>query len=314
MSVKEEEKAEENQPKENEENEEEDVVDVELQKEMKGLRINESDFAKKEKNKKNKKKDKEEKKGKKKGQDFLDYANKNNIQINIEYEENKYQLKKTSDPKNDYKSNNQNDYKKSYNNRGGYRGGYKGKQRGRPQKYTGNKFDDYAQRMPMQGGYHRQRQSPKLVENSEILSYLEKIFGEENLNKDMYLRNRMKEDKIPIEDVVNYNDIKNNNIDAQKLTDVIKDSANLGIFTNEEKKNFIQIKNFDKLNLISMDQLNQNRKQNRMQKLQQYQNMNNAQQFPVGGYNYINMQNNYYFPCYPGFNQNPGYYQPVEYK
>lgn len=308
MSVKDEEKAEDNQPKENEENEEEEVVDVELQKEMKGLRINENDFAKKEKNKKNKKKDKEEKKGKKKGQDFLDYANKNNIQINIEYEENKYQLKKTNDPKNDYKSNNQNEYQKPYNNRGGYRGGYKGKQMRRPQKYTGNKFDDYQQRMPMMQNYHRQHQAPKLVENLEILNYLEKIFGEENLNKDIYLRYRMKDDKIPVEDVLNYNDIKSNNIDLQKLTDVIKDSANLGL-VKEEDKTYIQIKNFDKLNLVTIEQINQNRKQMKMQKMQ-YQNMNNPQQFPIGGYNYINMQNNYYFPYYPGFGQNTGYYQP----
>ena len=84
-----------------EEEQEEEPVDLELQKEMKGLKIEASDFAGEPKAKKQNKKSKntEDKKGKKKGQDFLDYANKNNIQINIEYEENKYQLKKKEDQK-----------------------------------------------------------------------------------------------------------------------------------------------------------------------------------------------------------------------
>ena len=84
-----------------EEKEEEEPVDLELQKEMKGLKIKESDFQNEPKTKKSGKKSKnpEDKKIKKKGQDFIDYANKNNIQINIEYEENKYQLKKKMNKK-----------------------------------------------------------------------------------------------------------------------------------------------------------------------------------------------------------------------
>ena len=76
--------------------EEEEPVDVELQKEMKGLKIEDSDFTNEPKVKKSNKKVKNSdvKKSKKKGEDFLDYANKNNIEIKIEYEENKFQLKK----------------------------------------------------------------------------------------------------------------------------------------------------------------------------------------------------------------------------
>ena len=86
----------ENQENPEEEKEEEEPVDLELQKEMKGIKISDSDFTNEPKAKKpyKKMKNPEEKKVKKKGQDFLDYANKNNIQINIQYEENKYQLKK----------------------------------------------------------------------------------------------------------------------------------------------------------------------------------------------------------------------------
>ena len=102
-----------------EEEEEEEPVDLELQKEMKGLTISDKDFEKDPKVKKPQKKQKEpkEKKSKKKGQDFLDYANKNNIQINIEYEENKYQLKKTEDPKmgDKYKYNEKRQFNKGGN-------------------------------------------------------------------------------------------------------------------------------------------------------------------------------------------------------
>ena len=83
------ENAEQAQPEE--EVEEEEPVDVELQKQMKNLKFDDSAFTKKTDNKKKEKK--EEKKSKKsKGQDFLDYASKNNIQINIEYEEDKIKL------------------------------------------------------------------------------------------------------------------------------------------------------------------------------------------------------------------------------
>lgn len=91
-----------NENPEEQKEEEEEPVDLELQKEMKGIKIVDSDFSNEPKGKKQNKKLKnpEDKKNKKKGQDFLDYANKNNIQINIEYEENKYQLKKKRRTKN----------------------------------------------------------------------------------------------------------------------------------------------------------------------------------------------------------------------
>ena len=106
-----------------EEEQEEEPVDLELQKEMKGLKIEASDFAGEPKAKKQNKKSKntEDKKGKKKGQDFLDYANKNNIQINIEYEENKYQLKKKEDQKYGEKGGNKSNENKKQFNRGGYK-------------------------------------------------------------------------------------------------------------------------------------------------------------------------------------------------
>ena len=273
---------------EEEQQEEEEPVDLELQKEMKGLKINESDFTNEPKVKKSAKKSKniEDKKVKKKGQDFLDYANKNNIQINIEYEENKYQLKKKRDQKTGEKGGNKfYDNKKQYN---------KGPQKRQQNYNTGNKFD-FGQRVFYQN--YNQHQTQKLVENKEILEYLEKLFGEESLNKNLYISKRIEEGKILVDDIANYYDIKNNNISTEKIMEIIKDSQNLECI-NEESKNYIKIKNFDKLKLLSPQQIYENKKIAQSKKqfnqmpYQQYQNVP-YQYFPY--YSYINLQNNYYF-------------------
>ena len=296
-----------------EEKEEEEPVDLELQKEMKGLKIVDSDFTNEPKTKKLNKKSKnqEDKKGKKKGQDFLDYANKNNIQINIEYEENKYQLKKKEDQKSGDKKFNDN---KRQFNKGGFKND-KNNQQKRP-KFTGNKFDNYNQRNPPQHNYY-QHPAPKLISDKDILEYLEKIFGEAHLNKDTYIRNRLKEGKILVDDIVAYNDIKRNNISAQKIMEVIKDNQNLEC-VSEENKNYIKIKNFDKLNLIPLEQIIASKKAARMQKMQFFPNMGGQQPYPYpyNGYNnFINMQNNYYFYKFPPYNYpNAGYPQAQDNK
>jgi len=313
MTTKEEEQKENPEAEENQENpeeekeEEEEPVDLELQKEMKGVKISDSDFTNNPKTKKVNKKSKnpDDKKGKKKGQDFLDYANKNNIQINLEYEENKYQLKKKEDQKFGDKNGNKFYDKKPYN-----KGAYKNDKNRQQQKqrFTGNKFDNFGARQPQPNYF--QHPAPKLVENKEILEYLEKIFSEENLNKDTYIRNRLKEDKILVDDIAAYNDIKRNNIDSQKIIDIIKDSQNLEC-VNEENKNYIKIKNFDKLKLLTIEEIIQNKKAMRMPKMQ-YMPMGGQQFYPPFNH-YIAMQNNFYIRNQPIYN-NPNsfypYYQP----
>ena len=268
-----------------EEKEEEEPVDIELQKEMKGLKIEDSDFSNEPKAKKPAKKQKnpEGKKSKKKGQDFIDYANKNNIQLNIEYETKKYQPKRKEDQK---FGNKYTDNKKPFN-KGGYKND-KNYQKRNP-IYSGNKFDNFSQIKPYQN-YHQQS-TPKLVENKDILEYLEKFFGEENLNKNTYIRNRLNDGKILVEAVEAYNDFKRNNINSQKIMEVIKDSKTLEC-VNEDNKNYIKIKNFEQLKLLTIEQIIEKNKAMKMQK-PQFMPM----YYP---YNYIAMQNNYFFsPYYP---------------
>ena len=293
MTTKEEEAQKEvqNQEEQNAENpeeekeEEEEPVDIELQKEMKGLKIEDSDFSNEPKAKKPAKKQKnpEGKKSKKKGQDFIDYANKNNIQLNIEYETKKYQPKRKEDQK---FGNKYTDNKKPFN-KGGYKND-KNYQKRNP-IYSGNKFDNFSQIKPYQN-YHQQS-TPKLVENKDILEYLEKFFGEENLNKNTYIRNRLNDGKILVEAVEAYNDLKRNNINSQKIMEVIKDSKTLEC-VSEDNKNYIKIKNFEQLKLLTIEQIIEKNKAMKMQK---------PQFMPMySPYNYIAMQNNYFFsPYYP---------------
>ena len=284
---------------EEEEKEEEEPVDLELQKEMKGLKISDSDFVKEPKTKKTQKKPKDPtiKKNKKKGQDFLDYANQNNIHINLEYEENKYQLKKNEEPKIGEKSNKYNDNKKPYN---------KNRQnKNWPQKknkMSGNKFDMVGMRQ--YSNYNYPQNTIQLKDDKQILEHLEKIFSEENLNKDLYIRNRISNGKILLDNVVNYNDFKNNNVDDKKIMELVKGSKNLEI-VNEEGKNYIKIKDFDETKIKTGEQIYESRKNQKMQK--QF-NQNSS---------YFNFQNNFiiyngvptytgnYYPFMPPYNMYP---------
>ena len=263
---------------EEEEKEEEEPVDLELQKEMKGLTISDSDFKKEPKTKKTQKKPKDPtiKKNKKKGQDFLDYANQNNIQINLEYEENKYQLKKTEDPKIGEKNNK---YEKKPYNKNRQNKNWPQKKN----KMSGNKFDMVAMRQYPH--YNYAQNTIQLTDDKQILEHLEKVLSEENLNKDLYLRNRISNSKISMDSIVKYNDFKFNNINENKIIEVIKNSKTLEL-VNEEGKNFIKIKDLDETKLKTGTQIYENRKNQRMPKMP-YNNAGNQPFYP-----YYNFQNN----------------------
>ena len=301
-----------NENPEEQKEEEEEPVDLELQKEMKGIKIVDSDFSNEPKAKKQNKKLKnpEDKKNKKKGQDFLDYANKNNIQINIEYEENKFQLKKKGNKNLGEKDGNKfYDNKKQNNDNSKKYHVYipKSKRQHPYNFYSGNKFDNFGHRplQPKANTYPYPLPKPKLDKNEEILAFLEEMFSEKNLNKDTYIRNRLKDGKILVDDIANYNEIKKNNINAEKILEIIKDSQNLEC-VNEENKNYIKIKNIDNLKLLTLEQIIESKKAARMKKMQYYPQY----QYPFPGYNYISFQNNVFI--YPGYNNYPqGSYMPA---
>ena len=85
-------------------------------------------------------------------------------------------------------------------------------------KMSGNKFDMVGMRQ--YPNYNNSQNKIQLNDDTKILEHLEKIFSEENLNKDLYIRNRIKDGKILLDNVVNYYDFKNNKVEEKKIIDL----------------------------------------------------------------------------------------------
>ena len=142
-------------------------------------------------------------------------------------------------------------------------------------------------------------------DDKQIIEHLEKLFSEESLNKDLYIRNRISNGKIEVENLAKYNDFKNNNIDAQKIIDLSKNCKNLEI-VNEDGKNYIKIKDFDETKLMTIQQILESKRNQKNSKMQ-FNNAGNQPYPPI-----MSFQNNFYFygagmqPYQPYYN--PGAY------
>ena len=108
------------------------------------------------------------------------------------------------------------------------------------------------------------------------------MFGEQNLNIDLYLRYRLGEmGIINLDDVVKYRNLAHNNVSAEKIIELIKDNKNIEKIEIEGKSH-LKIKNFKEMNLLTIDEIN-NRKNKKMY------------QFPYNNNYYAPfMGNNYY--------------------
>ena len=301
---------------ENKEEEQEEPVDLELQKEMKKAEIDEGMFGtvnKKEGNKKNKKS---------KGIDFNDYANKYNLQFDIQYEQNKVEYNKEKKYDNQHQNYKQNKYKKNYNQTGktynrqnnqhynSYNKNYNNQRS--LQKPGLNKFDvagTYDQRIINE---INKKYNVELTSDEDIINYMLYLFSIENLNSDTYIRSNLdNEGKIDMNYVTKYYGIKNNNITAEKLIELIPKIETLTL-KKENDKTYIQINDFNNMNLISLEKIKQNKKIMK-------EHINQANMFPQMGMD--TNQNIYYqffyfpyqmpgyqpYPQYPPFDPNPSY-------
>jgi len=363
---------------------EEEEVDVELQKQMKNATIDESAFTNdKTTNTKNQKVDqsgKGKKSKKTKGEDFLTYANKNGIQVNLQYEEKETQEK---DTKNSYQQNNQNNqnqnqsqgqgqgqnqgknyynknqsgegksskqsytYNKNEGSSSTYSGQYQNNQNSNQGEYTqnyqkggqknysnnnkgtkrpfykvgDNKFDKFNQHLPQmmsmmppqynpysmqgnnfnqnqnqnqggfyqnqnQGGnfYQQQQHSMKPTFESgitlfdatdeSIVKFLEQYFGLENLNKDLYLRNRIDENGfIDCEEIANHNKLKKFGISIERLIEVLNENVEHPIIeANSTQNNRVIVRNreWDKIKdkLLTKEHIYQVKKDNKINRLE----------------------------------------------
>ena len=188
-------------------------------------------------------------------------ANKNNNNMNINY--NNVRTEKVNVSNNN--NNNQN----------------------RPYKFGGNKFDSFNQKPNFENHFYQ----PKFNDDNEIKNFIENLFTEHTLNKVIYLRYKLNDKgQILIDDLANYNALKKNNVDSNKIIDLIKDSNNLEK-VEIDGKNYINVKNFSQLNLLTIEQINENKKQMRMNDRMQQNMFQNQMGFIPYGFNYAQMQN-----------------------
>jgi len=156
--------------------------------------------------------------------------------------------------------------------------------------------------------------------DQSILAFLEQYLGLENLNKDMYLRNRIDEHGfIDCDEIANHNKFKRLGITLDKLVEVLNENVEhplieANITVNE--KVVVRNREWDQIKekLLSKEQIFQQKK------IQQSKlNMNNQMNYnpymthPGMNMNYVTLQNNYFFTGMPqegmGYNnmyvQNP---------
>jgi hypothetical protein len=343
---------------ENQEEFEDEAIDEELQKQMKNVNIDENAFGgKTQKDSTGKTNKKPSAQGKKKkGEDFLEYASKNGIQVNLEYESNTntykkgpyvkkpYEGQKTGTTNTYYKKEgqtgsettakdttggNSEGYKKGKFSKKPYNGGKtnytsnggNGNFRNPHFKVGNNKFDLCNNNMPMYNPYMFNQNKPQVYQeqvdvnehllkegtNEGVLQYLENFLSLENMNKDLYLRNRLdSEGYISIRDLANFNKLKRNGITGEKIEELVKSNENPVIecaSLNSGKNNELYVRNREwdglKEQLLSKEQIYQQNKQ-----AKKYNNT----------LNYVSLQNNYFintvphgsYPSTPEMMMNPG--------
>jgi len=310
---------------------------------MKNVKIDDDIFGeskiagdKKDKSKSNKAKSK-----KNKGEDFLDYATKNGIELNLVYEdkvnakEEKRHVNNGPQPthikknprtfqKNDKYPNQ--DGKKYYKNSYSKKPYYK-----KPFKTGNNKFDQcnmhLSKMMPMMPplynpytmqhggfnytnvpsmpqmnmGYYNPSQAfplPEIVENSDksISDFLEAYLSLDNLNQDMYLRNRIDDNGfIVASEIANHNKLRSRGVTVEKLASIFGGNTNSVIEAiTQDGNTFFRNRDWEaiKEKLVTKEQIHQQKK---MIKNANYMNSFYNPMANPSSMNYVSMQNNYFF-------------------
>jgi len=140
----------------------------------------------------------------------------------------------------------------------------------------------YPMQMPMQyppmnqqyNPYTNQQQSQNAedtndTDNSDkaILDSIEYYFSEENLNKDLYFRNRMSEEGfIDCNEIVNFNKMKNKGVDSNRIISILDEAENTLIERKEENgKVYLRNKNWVEIKprLLAIEKIQQQKKMNK---------------------------------------------------
>ncbi len=324
-------------------------MDPELQEAMRNVKLDEGIFSQGESKEKGKSGGKKVNNKKKKGEDFLDYANKNGIELNLQYEDKalrdeKKAAAKTSKGAFPITSNDQpikQERTPSTFEKKGYKSGYNTNTNSynNPKPHfkktfrTGNnKFDQcnmhLSKVMPMmsplynpytlqgynytpnvQGGYYNTPNQtaynlPEVDANSSesIVSFIEAYLSLDNLNQDLYLRNRIDQNcYIEISEIANHNKLRNRGVTLDMLVSLFSENQNELVETAAaENCLFLRNREWENLKekLLPREVIQQNK---RMMKQAQYANPMNS----MNTMNYVSLQNNYFFNGMPA-NENLG--------
>lgn len=274
---------------------------------------------------------------KKKGEDFLEYAVKNGIQVNFEYEDKsaKNQEKHNTETKgykpkfnNNYEKTNkeeyykprytENNYKKYTKPYPSYKKGFYGNKFRDLHKIGNNKFDLCNPHMPRSMNMHgpmygsfmpgdgmvppmkiqnHNEDEIRLRDNSDesILEFLTFYLSLDNLNKDLYLRNRIdKNGFIDLVDVANHKKMKYMGVTFDKLSLLLQQNESHPVIETRFEEERVSLRNKDWENIKdTLTNVSHIYNQKKIAKKNAYFNaMNNM--------NYVGMHNNYFFNNFPG--------------
>jgi hypothetical protein len=160
---------------------------------------------------------------------------------------------------------------------------------------------------------------PDIVDASDknITDFLEAYLSLENLNQDLYLRNRIDENGfIEASEIANHNKLRSRGVTAERIAQI------LGSYTSPvveavpaEEGLYLRNRDWENLKdkLMPREYIQQQKK---MLKSQQYMNMNLSAHHPMNpvnpvnpmNMNYVSMQNNYFFNGMPNTPENFGMY------
>jgi len=166
-------------------------------------------------------------------------------------------------------------------------------------QYSPNKVPTQQSYMPVP---RYQDSTPNLADDSDkaIVEYLEQYLSLENLNKDLYLRNRIDTNGyIEGNEIVNHNKVSRKGITLERLTEVVKehnDNPVIEAAMTQDEKLILRNRDWDNLqsNLVSKESIFQQRKIRQQNVPQQYQ-YPSYPQHPSNTMNYVTLQNNYFF-------------------
>jgi hypothetical protein len=163
---------------------------------------------------------------------------------------------------------------------------------------------------------YRQVVFPLVTDSSDksISDFLEVYLSLENLNQDLYLRNRIDENGfIEGSEIANHNKLRNSGVTLERLISVFESNTNPIVEARiEEDTLYLRNREFDNLadKILPLQQIQLQRK---MFKGQQYMNAMNGMNHmnhmnPMNTMNYVSLQNNYFFNAMPGMTEMSGMY------